>query len=128
MTTLDTINGLIETTVLDSYEVNGTPICITSTDTQNYAYDQQGNTPYFFLVGSLGLEVITTSESLVLSSGLDAAASAARHVTSSTGKSYAISGVTAALRGISSLRSLVRAQSIYETSCNRFTPLKASLV
>jgi len=99
MTTLDTVNGLVETTVLDSYEVNGTPICMTSTDTQNYAYDQQGNTPYFFLVGSLGLEIITTQESLVLSSGLDAASSSARHVSTSTGKSYAMSGVTAALQG-----------------------------
>ncbi|HTX03399.1 MAG TPA: hypothetical protein VMD07_06945 [Candidatus Acidoferrales bacterium] len=99
MTTTDTVNGVVETTVLDSYEVNGTPICLTSTDTQNYAYDQQGNVPAFLLVGQLGLEVITTNETLILSSGLDAASSAARHVTSSSGKTYALSSVTAAMQG-----------------------------
>jgi hypothetical protein len=99
MTTVDTINGLIETTVLDSYEVNGTPICMTSTDTQNYAYDQQGNTPYFLLVSTLGLEVITTQETLVLSSGFDAVQATARHVSSANGKSYTMSGLTAAMQG-----------------------------
>jgi hypothetical protein len=99
MTTVDTVNGLIETTVLDSYEVNGTPICMTSTDTQNYAYDQQGNTPYFFFVGPLGMEIITTQEALILTSGLDAAQSTARHVSSAGGKSYTLSGLTAAMQG-----------------------------
>ena len=112
MTTVDTVNGLIETTVLDSFEVNGTPICMTSTDTQNYAYDQQGNTPFFFLVGSLGLEVITTQEALVLSNGLNAAASSARHVSSSTGKTYAMSGLTAAMQG-HQLAALARDRAVH---------------
>lgn len=112
MVTTDTVNGLVETTVLDSYEVNGTPICTTSTDTQNYAYDQQGNTPYFLLAGQLGLEVITTQETLILSSGLDAVSSAARRVTSSSGKTYAMSSVTAALQG-HQLTTLARDRTVH---------------
>jgi len=112
MTTLDTINGVLETTTLDSYEVNGTPICMTSTDTQNYAYNQQGNTPYFLLVGPLGMEIIITKETLVLANGLDAAASSARHVTSASGKSYTVSAVTAAIQG-HQLTSIARDRAVH---------------
>lgn len=70
ITTLDTIGGFVETTVLDSYEINGLPVCLTTTDTQNFAYDEQDNQPFtFILAGSLGLEVITTTETLNLTSG-----------------------------------------------------------
>ncbi len=111
MTTVDTVNGVIETTVLDSFEVNGTPICMTSSDTQNYAYNQQGNTPYFLVVSQLNLEIIKTQETLILGNGLDAAAAAARHVTSSAGKTYTISGVTAAMQG-HQLASLARERAV----------------
>lgn len=68
ITTLDTVIGYTETTVFDSYEFNGVPICLTTTDTQNYAYDQQQNTPYFLYITPNGspLETVTTTESLVL--------------------------------------------------------------
>ena len=69
MTTVDTVIGFVETTILDSYELGGQPICLVSSDTQNYAYDEQQNTPSFLVVGSLGLETITTTESLILQSG-----------------------------------------------------------
>lgn len=69
ITSVDTLIGVIETTVLDSYEANGQSICLVTSDTQDYAYDEQGNTPYFLLVGSLGLETVTTNESLILQPG-----------------------------------------------------------
>jgi hypothetical protein len=39
---------------------------LTTADMQNYAYDQQGNEPYFIYLGQLGLEVVTTTETVVL--------------------------------------------------------------
>ncbi len=69
ITTLDTIVGYEEQTILESFDIGGTPICEVLSDIQNYAYDQQGNTPYLILTGPLGLEVITTNESLVLQPG-----------------------------------------------------------
>jgi hypothetical protein len=95
--TLDTILGFEETTVLDSYEVSGVPICMTTSDTQNYAYDEQNNQPYLLILpGSLGLEVITTTESLVLQ-GSASAASAAR-TTASVGTASSARATVAAIQ------------------------------
>jgi hypothetical protein len=115
--TLDSILGFEETTVFDSYEVNGVPICMTTTDTQNYAYDEQDNQPYtFILVGPLGTETITTTESLVLQSGSAATASAAR-TTSSVARSGSAPSVLAA----------VQAHQLNDFAHLRTTRLHASL-
>lgn len=66
ITMLDTMIGFIETTQFDSYNVNGFPVCMTTNDVLNYAYDLQGNTPYTMLIGQLGLQVVTTNETLVI--------------------------------------------------------------
>jgi hypothetical protein len=77
ITVFDTIVGFNETTDLNSYEYNGQPICLVSTDTLNYAYDEQGNQPYLIiLVGQLGLEVVTTSETLILQAAAPGASAA----------------------------------------------------
>lgn len=95
--TLDTILGFEETTVFDSYEINGTPICMTTTDTQNYAYDEQNNEPFtFILTGPLGLAVITTTESLVLQDS--ATAQSAARTTASLGSANSAHGVVAAIQ------------------------------
>ena len=66
ITILDTVVGDVETTQLDSFVANGLPICVVTSDVVTYAYDQQGNTPMFLFVGPLGLETVTTNESLIL--------------------------------------------------------------
>jgi hypothetical protein len=66
ITTIDTVVGYQDITALDSYEYNGVPVCLVTTDTQAYAYDEQANQPYFILVGNLGVEVVQTEETLVL--------------------------------------------------------------
>jgi hypothetical protein len=66
MATIDTVVGYKDDTIIDSYEYNGVPVCLVTEDIQLYAYDEQANQPYFILVGELGLEVVTTMESLVL--------------------------------------------------------------
>ncbi len=66
MATTDTVVGYVEDTNIDSYEYNGVPVCLVTEDIQRYAYDEQANQPYFILVGELGLEVVTTMETLVL--------------------------------------------------------------
>lgn len=67
ITVLDTVLGDVETTQLDSYNVNGIPVCLVTNDVLNYAYDIQGNTPYLIYIGtSLGLQVVTTNEVLSL--------------------------------------------------------------
>ncbi|HEY1729054.1 MAG TPA: hypothetical protein VGG22_11820 [Candidatus Baltobacteraceae bacterium] len=100
--TLDTTLGFEETTILDSYEVNGVPICMTTSDTQNYAYDQQDNQPFTFILGGpLGLEVIATTEALVLQ-GSASTQSAAR--------------TTASLGSVSSDRAAVAAIQAHQLS------------
>jgi hypothetical protein len=79
ITVLDTVIGDLETTTLDSYDVGGVPVCLVSSDVLNYAYDQQGNTPYFIIFGQLGLEVVTTSETLSLQAGATSALPASTH-------------------------------------------------
>jgi hypothetical protein len=69
ITTLDTIAGDVETTTLDSYEIGGIPVCLASTDIVNFAYDEQNNQPALILLGTLGLEVVTTTEVLSLQPG-----------------------------------------------------------
>jgi hypothetical protein len=66
MATIDTVVGYQDDTIIDSYEYNGVPVCLVTEDIQLYAYDEQANQPYFIFVGELGLEVVTTLESLVL--------------------------------------------------------------
>jgi len=73
VTVLDTVVGDLETTTLDSYDVGGIPVCLVSNDVLNYAYDQQGNSPALILFGQLGLEVVTTSETLSLQAGATSA-------------------------------------------------------
>ena len=64
---LDTVIGDVDTTTLDTYNVNGFPVCLVTNDVLNFAYDEQGTTPYFLLIGSqLGLETITTNETLAI--------------------------------------------------------------
>lgn len=69
VTTFDTVVGFEDTTVMNSYDVGGVPVCLNTVDTLNYAYDTQGNTPYLIDLGSLGLEIVTTTETLTLSNG-----------------------------------------------------------
>ena len=67
VTELDTLVGDIEMTTFDSYNVDGFPVCLVTNDVLNYAYDEQGNTPYFLYIGNgLGLETVTTNETLVI--------------------------------------------------------------
>jgi len=82
--TTDTVLGVVETTVFDSYELNGQPICLLTSDTQNYSYDEQGNVPSFLLVGSPGLEIITTTENLILQPGASGVESVRQNVASTT--------------------------------------------
>ena len=63
---LDTVIGDLETTEFDSYNVDGFPVCMVTTDVLSFAYGQQGTTPSIFAVGPLGLEVVTTNETLVI--------------------------------------------------------------
>jgi len=94
MTTLDTVLGDIETTTLNSYAIAGIPVCLVSSDVVNYAYDEQGNTPYLLYVGSLGTEIVTTNETLNLQTGATGTLPAAkrRSVTSAlSGPAGAIS-------------------------------------
>lgn len=100
ITTLDTVIGYTETTVFDSYEYNGVPVCLVTTDTQNYAYNQQQNTPYFLYIGTLGLEVVTTTESLALgggSSGSTAASATRSAAAIATASVPASNGIVASL-------------------------------
>ncbi len=69
ITDLDTVIGYLETTEFDSYNVDGFPVCMVTSDVQSFAYGQQGLTPSIFAVGPLGLEVITTNETLALQNG-----------------------------------------------------------
>lgn len=62
----DTVVGFEDLTTIDSYEYNGVPLCIVTQDIQLYAYDEQQNTPYLLLYGALGVEVVTTQETLIL--------------------------------------------------------------
>jgi hypothetical protein len=78
ITNLDTIIGDIETTTLTSYAIGNVPVCLVSSDVVNYAYDEQGNQPYLIYLGQLGLEVVTTSETLILSPGATSALPAAK--------------------------------------------------
>ncbi len=69
ITTLDTVIGYQETTTFDSYDVGGYPICLTTNDNLQYAYDEQGDNPYSLLYGPLGLITTTTTETLILQGG-----------------------------------------------------------
>ncbi|MGA7570547.1 MAG: hypothetical protein WCA80_07055 [Candidatus Aquilonibacter sp.] len=94
ITVYDTVIGYNETTDLNSYEYNGQPVCLVSTDTLSYAYDQQGNQPYFIFVSQLGFEVVTTSETLIL----QAAAPGASATTSAASRAgMSSNGVLSAL-------------------------------
>lgn len=73
VTTYDTVIGFEETTIMNSYEVGGVPVCLNTTDTLNYAYDEQGTTPYLIDFEELGLEVVTTTETLTLQTAGNAA-------------------------------------------------------
>lgn len=67
ITSLDTVIGDIETTTMDTYDVDGFPVCLVTNDALNFAYDQQGNTPYTIYIGiKPDIEVITTNETLVI--------------------------------------------------------------
>jgi hypothetical protein len=78
ITTLDTVLGFVETTTLDTYVSNNLPVCLNTNDVLNYAYDFQNNTPYLFLVGPLGTEIVTTTETLALKSGTSGAIPASK--------------------------------------------------
>lgn len=64
---LDTVIGYVEDTEMDSYNAYGFPVCLVTHDTLGFAYDQQGNTPFFILIGKQpDLETVTTDETLVI--------------------------------------------------------------
>lgn len=78
ITQLDTVVGYIETTTLDSYDVDGFPVCLATNDAQNYAYDMQANTPYIILIGTQpNIETVTTNETLAIQNVPPASSSAA---------------------------------------------------
>jgi hypothetical protein len=118
ITQLDTVIGDLETTQLNTYEVNGLPVCLTTTDITNYAYDEQSNTPFLFDLGSLGTEVVTTNESLILNPGVLPTASAgvvaaerSRSAASMTGARITTNPMIAALQA-HQLSALARARAI----------------
>lgn len=67
ITSLDTVIGDIDKTTVHTYDVGGFPVCLSTHDVLGFAYDQQGNTPSFLLIGDTAdLEVITTDETLAI--------------------------------------------------------------
>ncbi|MDE2481867.1 MAG: hypothetical protein KGN02_06725 [bacterium] len=76
VTALDTAIGFVETTTFDTYTASGIPVCMVTHDVLSYAYDLQGNQPFFILYGPLGVQVVTTDETLALQGGASATASA----------------------------------------------------
>jgi trimeric autotransporter adhesin len=77
VTSIDTVVGFEDQSVVDSYEYSGIPLCLLTTDTQSYAYDEQQNTPYLLLYGALGVEVVKTQETLTLQTAPSAVAASA---------------------------------------------------
>jgi hypothetical protein len=101
ITTVDTVVGYVETTTFNSYEYDGQPVCITSTDVVDYAYDEQNNTPYFIDVSGGSIEVVTTTESLVLQSASGVAvAASSRPATTSTASTMIAPAIESHLLGV----------------------------
>ncbi len=97
VTTLDTAIGFMETTTFDTYTVGGVPVCMVTNDTLSYAYDMQGNTPFFILYGPLGVETVTTTETLALqaSAGTTTAAMTRAHAGGSSSYAPVIAAIQA---------------------------------
>lgn len=65
--TVDTIVGYVDSTQMDSYNANGFPVCMTTSDALGFAYSEQGTTPYTIYIGvKPDLVTVTTNESLVI--------------------------------------------------------------
>ncbi len=76
ITTLDTAIGFQEQTTFDTFTAGGIPVCMTTNDVLQYAYNLQGTTPYLLFYGPLGIQTVTTTEALALQSGSGALLSA----------------------------------------------------
>ncbi len=81
ITTLDTVVGDVDTTSMDSYDFNGFPVCLVTNDVLNYAYNEEGTTPYTIYIGTqLGLMTVTTNETLVIQNAPQTSSSSSARV------------------------------------------------